>query len=157
MQAIIMVFVVPPILSCKRRVSLESRYGMWMVFVCTNDEITLFRADRDKLILADSISCCPLAPVLIWRSLPAKISARVFVSPNRRRSLPKSTKFNFPWRSNFFELRCRHWMAKENIVCDRDESRFICVDPIVRARSPWRLYLRHISIDTTAFHVKLVM
>lgn len=71
MHAIMIVLVVPPILSCRRRVSFESRYGICVVFVWTSDEITLFSADNERLIFADSSSCWPLAPVFSWRSLPA--------------------------------------------------------------------------------------
>ncbi len=43
-------------LSCRSRVSLESRYGMWRDRPSTSALITFPRADRDKLILFASFS-----------------------------------------------------------------------------------------------------
>ena len=43
-------------LSCRSRVSLESRYGMWRDRPSTSALITFPRADRDRLILFASFS-----------------------------------------------------------------------------------------------------
>jgi hypothetical protein len=45
-----MVFVLPPNESCNKRVSFESLYGMCWDLPSTNADITLPRADNDKLI-----------------------------------------------------------------------------------------------------------
>jgi len=107
------VFVLPPRESCSNRVSFESRYGMCFPLPSTKALITLPSADSDKLIWQPSFSrspiiqgtqpilkppisediefgeevpMAPVAPVLDWRSEPAK-STRLSL-PARSLSLP---------------------------------------------------------------------
>ena len=77
--AIITVLVLPPRESCRRRVSLESRYGMCCDFPSTSELMTLPRAVNDRLILMPSFIVQPVAPVFEFLSEPAR-----------------STRFSFP-------------------------------------------------------------
>ncbi len=72
MFATMTVRVFPPRESCRRRVSLESRYGIWELFPSTSAEMTLPRADKDQFMLVSSLNLSPVAPVLFSLSLPAK-------------------------------------------------------------------------------------
>ena len=63
------VFEFPPSESCRRRVSLEVRYGTCL-FPSTRAEMTLPRVIRERFIFAASFSRIPSAPVLDWRSEP---------------------------------------------------------------------------------------
>ena len=56
------VFVFPPSESCKSLVSFESLYGMCFDLPSTSAEMTLPRADSDKLILVASFKRSPVAP-----------------------------------------------------------------------------------------------
>lgn len=67
-----MVLVLPPKESCNKRVSFESLYGMCWDFPSTNADMTLPRADNDKLILFASFNLSPVACVLDCRYEPAK-------------------------------------------------------------------------------------
>ena len=61
-------------------------YGICFDLPSTKAEITLPRADKDKLIFVASFNLSPDAPVLDWRSLPAKSTK--FSLPARRCSSP---------------------------------------------------------------------
>uniref|UniRef100_A0A671Z233 Uncharacterized protein n=1 Tax=Sparus aurata TaxID=8175 RepID=A0A671Z233_SPAAU len=83
------VLALPPRESWSRRVSLESLYGTWVLFPSTRAEMTFPSAERDRLILAASFSRLPFAPVLLWRSLPARSTmlsfpTRMWSSPSER-------------------------------------------------------------------------
>ena len=71
-MATITVFVFPPSESWSSRVSFESRYGMCCDLPSTNAEITLPKADKERLIFVASLSRSPLACVFDCRSLPAR-------------------------------------------------------------------------------------
>ena len=58
-------FCVVPNESCKRRVSLESRYGMCFDLPSTSAEITLPRAESDRLIFVASLRRSPVAPAYL--------------------------------------------------------------------------------------------
>lgn len=81
--------VFPPSESWSRRVSLESRYGICLERPSTRADMTLPRAERDKLILVASWRRSPVAPVLDCRSLPAR-STRLSL-PARRCSSPAAS------------------------------------------------------------------
>lgn len=70
--AIIIVLVLPPSESWSKRVSFESRYGMWWVLPSTKAEITLPNALNDKFILVAYFIPSPVAPVLLALSEPAR-------------------------------------------------------------------------------------
>lgn len=70
------VFAFPPRLSLRTKVSLLSRYGMWVDFLAEDKAWMQFpSAERDWLIFLASSSVFPVAPVLLTFSLPAR-SAR---------------------------------------------------------------------------------
>lgn len=50
---------------CSRRVSLEFLYGMWVFFSFIRVEMTLFRVERDRLILVVFFSFCFVVFVLV--------------------------------------------------------------------------------------------
>lgn len=50
---------------CSRRVSLEFLYGMWVFFLFIRVEMTLFRVERDRLILVVFFSFCFVVFVLV--------------------------------------------------------------------------------------------
>lgn len=60
------VLVLPPSEDCKSLVNLESRYGICLDLPSTRDEMTLPRAERDRLILVASLS---LSPIIIDHDL----------------------------------------------------------------------------------------
>lgn len=98
-------------LSCSRRVSLESRYGMCFPLPSTSAEMTLPRAESERLILHPSFNRSPVAPVLLARSDPARstrFSCRAREATRRRRGrfcddrvlccrAPLSTRYALPW------------------------------------------------------------
>ncbi len=53
------VLVLPPREDCRRRVSLESLYGMCLDLPSTSADMTLPRADKDRLILVASFNLSP--------------------------------------------------------------------------------------------------
>lgn len=62
---IIVVLAFPPRDSCKILVSLESLYGMWVLFPSAKADITFPRADKDLLMFLASSRTAPSAPVLL--------------------------------------------------------------------------------------------
>uniref|UniRef100_A0A3B5BLB6 Uncharacterized protein n=1 Tax=Stegastes partitus TaxID=144197 RepID=A0A3B5BLB6_9TELE len=96
------VFALPPRESWSSRVSLESLYGTWVLFPSTRAEMTFPRAERDRLILAASFRRFPLAPVLLWRSLPARSTmfsfpTRMWSSPSGPTSLHSTVMTKMAW------------------------------------------------------------
>ena len=59
MLATMTVLALPPSESCSSLVSWESRYGMWLWWPSTSADITLPRAERDRLILVASLNLSP--------------------------------------------------------------------------------------------------
>lgn len=67
-QIIMVVRALPPRDSCKILVSLESRYGMWVLLPSASAEITLPRAESDLLMFFASSKTVPSAPVFdTWK------------------------------------------------------------------------------------------
>uniref|UniRef100_A0A673CP78 Uncharacterized protein n=1 Tax=Sphaeramia orbicularis TaxID=375764 RepID=A0A673CP78_9TELE len=65
-------------------------------------EMTFPSADRDRLILAASFSRFPFAPVLLWRSLPARSTmfsfpTRMWSSPSGPSSLHSTVMTKMAW------------------------------------------------------------
>ena len=77
--------VLPPKESYKRRVNLESLYGMCPTLPSTRALITLPRAESERLIWVASFKRSPVAFVLLYLSEPAR-----------------STKFSLPALIWFF-------------------------------------------------------
>jgi hypothetical protein len=97
-------------------VSLESRYGMCCDLPSTSAEMTLPSAERLRLILVASLSRSPVAPVLDWRSEPAR---------STRLSLP--TRMCSP-RS----FVSQHSTTMVKMECERELVWFMSVEPTER-------------------------
>jgi len=69
-------------------VSFESRYGVCVLLLSTSAEITLPSALRLRLILVASLSRCPVAPVLLYLSDPAK--STILSLPTRKCCFPST-------------------------------------------------------------------
>uniref|UniRef100_A0A8C5A1R1 Uncharacterized protein n=1 Tax=Gadus morhua TaxID=8049 RepID=A0A8C5A1R1_GADMO len=74
--------------------------------------MTFPSADRDRLILAASFRRLPLAPVLLWRSLPARstmlsLPTRMWSSPSGPASLHSTVTTKMAWER---ELRSFMWV-----------------------------------------------
>jgi len=100
---------------------LESRYGTWVLLPSTNAEMTLPRAERDRLILEASLGRSPGPPVLLCLSLPAR-----------------STRLSFPtrmcsWPSGPVSL---HSTVMRKMACERELRSFMLVLPTERAWLP---------------------
>ena len=118
------VLALPPRLSCRRRVSFESRYGMnvFLLLFCdwdcdcdwdwTRHDITLPKAVNDKLILVAYKNRYPVDPVLFCLYEPAK-STRLNLEP---------ISFSVP---SFFLYKDYTYIV--NIECDRLDYVFINV------------------------------
>lgn len=136
------VFVLPPNESCNKRVSLESRYGMWWVLPSTNADITLPNALNDKLIFVAYFIPSPVAPVLLARYEPAK-----------------STKFNFDALYFSSPLSSCYWesMYMLKILCDRDDYAFIFVALVALFLKPAYMYFYILVIESTSICVRSFM
>ena len=110
------VFVLPPNESCSNLVSFESRYGMCCDLPSTRADMTLPRADRDKLILVASFSRSPVACVFDCLSLPAR-----------------STRFSFPTvicsPVRTVPVLSQHSTMIVKMACERLEPAFMAVAP----------------------------
>lgn len=111
MLAIIIVFVLPPKLSCSRRVSLESLYGTCLLFPSTRADITFPKALSERLIFEASLSLSPTDPVLDCLSEPAK---------STRLNLQAVNLSIYPCCSD-------DSICKVKIACDLDDYAFIRV------------------------------
>uniref|UniRef100_A0A4W5PYB9 Uncharacterized protein n=1 Tax=Hucho hucho TaxID=62062 RepID=A0A4W5PYB9_9TELE len=87
---------------------------MCVLFPSTRAEMTLPNAERDRLILVASFRRSPLAPVFLWRSLPAR--STMFSFPTRMWSSPSAP----------FSL---HSTVIMKMAWDRELRSFILVNP----------------------------
>uniref|UniRef100_A0A3B3SYI4 Uncharacterized protein n=1 Tax=Paramormyrops kingsleyae TaxID=1676925 RepID=A0A3B3SYI4_9TELE len=94
---------------------------MWVLFPSTKAEMTLPRAERDRLILVASLSRSPCTPVLLCLSLPAR-----------------STRLSFPTRMWFSPSRpiSLHSTVITKIACDLELCSFMLVNPMDRVWLP---------------------
>ena len=115
--AIMVVLQLPPRLSSKIRVTLESLYGMWeRPLGAVSAVMTLPSVERDLLILLLSSRRLPVAPVTFTRSLPAK---------STRLSLPTLTYFLCTFSGSIFYRIYSTIMMK--MACERLLTSFILV------------------------------
>uniref|UniRef100_A0A670HX00 Uncharacterized protein n=1 Tax=Podarcis muralis TaxID=64176 RepID=A0A670HX00_PODMU len=94
---------------------------MWVLLPSTRAEMTLPRAERDRLILEASLGRSPWVPILLWRSLPAR-----------------STRFSFPTRmwSSPSGPSSLHSTVMTKMACERELYSFMLVLPTERAWLP---------------------
>mmetsp|Transcript_3720 Transcript_3720/g.13716 ORF Transcript_3720/g.13716 Transcript_3720/m.13716 type:complete len:319 (-) Transcript_3720:544-1500(-) len=111
------VLELPPSAFCSSRVSFESRYGTYDDFESTSAEITLPSADSDRLIFVASFSRSPVAPVLDWRSEPAR--STILSLPTRMCASPSS-------------LNSAVSTVTVKMECERDDVAFMSVEPTDR-------------------------
>lgn len=112
-----LVLQLPPIESFKKNVSLESRNGIYFLFLSLSMSAftTLPKALKDLLMLHPYFSLKPYTPVSFIRSLPAKSTTLIFVLIN--------LDYSFScMRPSIFAV---------NILCDLEDSVFIEVHAIV--------------------------
>mmetsp|Transcript_4463 Transcript_4463/g.20026 ORF Transcript_4463/g.20026 Transcript_4463/m.20026 type:complete len:356 (+) Transcript_4463:662-1729(+) len=125
--AIIVVLQLPPRESSRMRVSFESRYGMCgRPFGSVKALMTLPSALSDWLIFFDSSSLVPVAPDSRTRSLPARSTRLSLPTLNDCRSSV--------WPASSVSLEFSTMIMKT--ACDREESSFIRVAPVVRCDAP---------------------
>ena len=129
------VFEFPPSESCRRRVSFESRYGTCVRGVLSAETpppprfassplsaaMTFPSANSPLLMLMLSWNRDPVALVFLFRSDPAR---------STRWNLADAYRFD----ESFVKSVCSMMMVK--MACDREESAFIFVPPVVRATQP---------------------
>lgn len=118
--------------------SFESLYGMCFAFPSTSADITFPNADKERLIFVASLSLSPEAPVLAWRSLPAK---------STRLSLPR-----------FIDLMSSSSCDVDIISTDMvkiewllEESAFIIVAPVALFLQPCSMSFWHSITSCTAW------
>mmetsp|Transcript_66742 Transcript_66742/g.211235 ORF Transcript_66742/g.211235 Transcript_66742/m.211235 type:complete len:280 (+) Transcript_66742:1076-1915(+) len=123
-HAIMSVVELPPRESCSILVSLLSRYGTWLPRLRSSPraEMTFPRARRPLLMFTLSLKRCPIAPVFLLRSEPAR-----------------STRWNFAMTYSCCPLegcrsRCSTRIVK--IACERELWLFISVPPVARHTLP---------------------
>lgn len=113
--------MLPPNESYKSLVNLESLYGIWVDLPSTKADIQFPKEVKDWFIDMASLNLSPTAPVLLYRSEPAK-----------------STKFNFPtvicWDPS--SLKWDPSIITVKIEWDLEDSLFIFVSPIERDLAP---------------------
>lgn len=106
--------------------SFESLYGMCLAFPSTKADITLPKADSERLIFVASFRRSPEAPVFACLSLPAK-----------------STKLSLPRFIDFMSsTSCDMDIISTDMVKIEwllDESAFIIVAPVARFLHPWSI------------------
>mmetsp|Transcript_42921 Transcript_42921/g.86774 ORF Transcript_42921/g.86774 Transcript_42921/m.86774 type:complete len:269 (-) Transcript_42921:160-966(-) len=154
-MAIMVVRQFPPSESSKMRVSLLSRYGMWLRPRGSVKALMTFpSAERDWLIFLDSSRRCPVAPDSRTRSLPAKstkfslptlklcrtngssleCSCCRFTPCTCIKRLNSSGVISFPPLSTYSVSDCSAMMM--NTAWERLEISFIFVLPVARIRAP---------------------
>lgn len=118
--------------------SFESRYGICLALPSTKADITLPKADKERLIFVASLRRSPEAPVFACLSLPAK-----------------STKLSLP---RLIDLMSSTSCVIDIISTDMvniewllDESAFIMVAPVALFFHPWSINFWHSATSCTAW------
>mmetsp|Transcript_8589 Transcript_8589/g.38720 ORF Transcript_8589/g.38720 Transcript_8589/m.38720 type:complete len:254 (-) Transcript_8589:1049-1810(-) len=123
------VLELPPSAGCRIRVSFESRNGMCEPLPSAPSVsllMTMPRFRRDLLMLAPSFMRIPSAPVLSTRSDPARSTRLSLPTLNDCRSSA--------WPASSVSLEFSTMTM--NTACDRDDSSFMRVAPVVLCDAP---------------------
>lgn len=100
MQATMSVLVLPPREDCRRRVSLESRYGMCLDLPSTRAEMTFPRAERERLILVASFSRSPKETMILQMTLRKMESLSTTLTCLRLSGNHESKSWGLTFKSN---------------------------------------------------------